>query len=186
MSHCLQTFSEDFLEFLLKRRHLKNMPKSANKFIKNKKFNTIMQKKYLILTLIIENISIEKYVDFFYISCQLNLIIKKKTILINVTTQMDDFECWLCARGASRTFARGGNILFCKGQEGLRRGFPPPFRKFFKNKSAFLRVWSRKKEILSCCMQIWRSSIQIDFLFLWFYKIYTSNRCKMNNMSQFI
>ena len=77
MSHCLQTFSEDFLEFLLKRRHLKNMPKSANKFIKNKKFNTIMQKKYLILTLIIENISIEKYVDFFYISCQLNLIIKK-------------------------------------------------------------------------------------------------------------
>ena len=60
----------------------------------------------------------------------------------------------------------------------------PPFRKFFKKKSAFLRVWSQKTEILSCCMQIWLCSIQIDFLFLCFYKIYTSNSCKMNDMSQ--
>jgi len=40
-------------------------------------------------------------------------------------------------RGATMTFARGGgNTLFCKGQGGGS----PPFRKFFKNKSAFLRV----------------------------------------------
>ena len=36
----------------------------------------------------------------------------------------------LPSRGATRTFARGGG----KG------GVPSPFRKFFKNKSAFLRV----------------------------------------------
>ena len=35
-SHCSQIFSVDFLEFLLKRRHLKNLKKSANKFRKNK------------------------------------------------------------------------------------------------------------------------------------------------------
>ena len=34
MSPCLQTFSVDFLELLLKRRHLKNLKKSANKFAK--------------------------------------------------------------------------------------------------------------------------------------------------------
>ena len=34
-----------------------------------------------------------------------------------------------------------GNILFCMGLGvGIIGGFPPPFRKFFKNKSAFLRV----------------------------------------------
>jgi len=77
----------------------------------------------------------------------------------------------------------GGNILLCNRRGG---GFPPLFRKFFRNKSAFLRVLSRKKEILSFCMQIWLCSIQIDFLFLCFYKIYTSNSCKMNFMSQFI
>ena len=34
MSPCLQTFSVDFLELLLKRRYLKNLKKSANKFAK--------------------------------------------------------------------------------------------------------------------------------------------------------
>ena len=42
MSHCSKTFSVDFLEFLLKRRHLK---KSANKFLQDKKFNLMMKKK---------------------------------------------------------------------------------------------------------------------------------------------
>ena len=45
MSQCLQTFSKDFLDFLLKRRHLKNLNKSADKFIKNKKFNIIIKNK---------------------------------------------------------------------------------------------------------------------------------------------
>jgi len=45
MSHCSQTFNVDFLESLLKRRHLKNLKKSANKFIKNKKFNIKIKKK---------------------------------------------------------------------------------------------------------------------------------------------
>ena len=40
MSHCLHIFSVDLLDFLLKRRHLK---KSANKFIKNKEFNVMME-----------------------------------------------------------------------------------------------------------------------------------------------
>ena len=31
MCHCLQTFSVDFLEFLMKRRYLKNLKKSVNK-----------------------------------------------------------------------------------------------------------------------------------------------------------
>jgi len=35
MSHCSQPFSVDFLEIFLKRRRLKNLKKSANKFIKN-------------------------------------------------------------------------------------------------------------------------------------------------------
>jgi len=39
MSHCSQNFSVDFLQFLLKRRDLKNLKKSANKFVKNKNFN---------------------------------------------------------------------------------------------------------------------------------------------------
>ena len=42
MSSCSQTFSVDFLEFLLKRRHLKNLKKFANKFIKNKIFNIMI------------------------------------------------------------------------------------------------------------------------------------------------
>ena len=37
MSHCSNPFSGDLLEFLMKRRHLKNLKKSANYFIKNKK-----------------------------------------------------------------------------------------------------------------------------------------------------
>ena len=36
MSHCSQTFSVDFLEILLKRRHLKFFKKSPNKSVKNK------------------------------------------------------------------------------------------------------------------------------------------------------
>ena len=36
MSHCSQTFSVDFLEFLWKRRQYKNLKKSANKFIKTR------------------------------------------------------------------------------------------------------------------------------------------------------
>ena len=35
MSHFSLTFSVDFLEFLLKRRHLMTLKKSANKFLKN-------------------------------------------------------------------------------------------------------------------------------------------------------
>ena len=38
MSHFSQTF-------LLKRRHLKNLKKSANKFMKFKKFNIILKEK---------------------------------------------------------------------------------------------------------------------------------------------
>ena len=45
MSHCSQTFVVDFLEFLLKRRHFKNFMRSANKVIKNNKFNSLMIKK---------------------------------------------------------------------------------------------------------------------------------------------
>ena len=52
MSHCSQTISVDFLKFLLERRHLMNLKKSAKKFIKRKKFNLMMKKKWLILTLI--------------------------------------------------------------------------------------------------------------------------------------
>ena len=35
MSHCSQTFSVDFMEFSLKRQHLKNLKKSAKKLIRN-------------------------------------------------------------------------------------------------------------------------------------------------------
>jgi len=45
MSHCSQTISVDFLEFLLESRHLMNFKKSGKKFIKNKKFNLMMKKK---------------------------------------------------------------------------------------------------------------------------------------------
>ena len=45
-------FSADFLELLLKRRHLKNLKKSANKFKENKKFNIMMKTKESILALI--------------------------------------------------------------------------------------------------------------------------------------
>ena len=69
-------------------------------------------------------------------------------------------------RGATRTFARGGNIIFCNGLGGGS----PLFEKCSKTKVLFLRVLIRKKAILSCCMQIWLCSIQIDFLFLCFYK----------------
>ena len=46
ISHCSQTFSADFLEILLKRRLLKNLLTSANKFVKNKKFNIMMKNKF--------------------------------------------------------------------------------------------------------------------------------------------
>jgi len=62
----------------------------------------------------------------------LNLLILLLNIFIN--------------RGATRTFARGGgNILLCNGRGGVKVGFPPLFRKIFRNKSAFIRVLSRKK-----------------------------------------
>ena len=57
-SHYSQPFSVDFLEIFLKRRRLKNLKKSANKFIKNKKFNITMKKKKMIFY---EKISNEKY-----------------------------------------------------------------------------------------------------------------------------
>jgi len=44
MFQCSKPFSVDFLEFLVKRRHLKHLKKSANKFIKNKK---IMRNMFL-------------------------------------------------------------------------------------------------------------------------------------------
>ena len=94
-----------------------------------------------------------------------------------------DFQHWLNISDVEEAqlglLLGGGNILFCKGW-GLK------FWKFFQNKVLFYEFEVEKKEILSCCMQIWLCSIQIDFLFLCFYKIYTSNSCKMNDMSQFI
>ena len=36
LSHCSLILSVDFLEFLLKRRYLKNLIKSANKFVEKK------------------------------------------------------------------------------------------------------------------------------------------------------
>ena len=40
MFHSLQTFSVDFLEVLLKRRHFNNnLNKSANKFVKENQYN---------------------------------------------------------------------------------------------------------------------------------------------------
>ena len=43
MSHCSQTFFVDFLEFVLKRRNLQSLKKSANKFLKNMKFNIMIK-----------------------------------------------------------------------------------------------------------------------------------------------
>ena len=45
ISHYLQRFSADFLEFLLKRRHLKNLLKSAKQLTEKKKFNKMIQTK---------------------------------------------------------------------------------------------------------------------------------------------
>ena len=45
MSHCSQTFSVDFMELLLKSRNWKNLKKSANKLIKNEKFNKMIIKR---------------------------------------------------------------------------------------------------------------------------------------------
>ena len=90
-------------------------------------------------------------------------------------------------RGATRTFARGGNILFCNGRGGGVKGGFPPFSKIYqKQKCFFLRVWSRKKgnfKLLHADLAVFNSK---RFFFLCFYKIYTSNSCKMNDMSQFI
>ena len=44
ITHCSQTFSVNFLEFKGKIQNLKNVKKSANKFIQNKKFNILMKK----------------------------------------------------------------------------------------------------------------------------------------------
>ena len=68
MSHCSQTFSVDFVEFLWKRGHLKNLKKSVNKFLKNKKFSIMMKKKWMIITLIYWQISDEKFVPKHLIS----------------------------------------------------------------------------------------------------------------------
>ena len=62
MSKLLNLFSVDFLAFLMKRRHLKNFKKSANKSLKNVKINMI-KKKQFILTLSYSQISKEKYVS---------------------------------------------------------------------------------------------------------------------------
>ena len=40
MYHCSQTLTVDFLEFLLKK-YLKNLKKSASKFVKNKKLRNM-------------------------------------------------------------------------------------------------------------------------------------------------
>ena len=49
------------------------------------------------------------------------------------------------SRGATRTFARGGNLLLCNGWgRGLKGGFPP-FSKIFQKQKCFIRVLSRKK-----------------------------------------
>jgi len=56
----------------MKRRHLKNLKKSANKFIKDKKINTMMKKKELIYW----QISNEKYVPkhlFSFVTKELSL-----------------------------------------------------------------------------------------------------------------
>ena len=45
-----QTFSVVFLEFLWKRRHLKNLKKSANKFIYNKKISIMIDSEIDIFT----------------------------------------------------------------------------------------------------------------------------------------
>ena len=47
ISHYSQRFAADFEEFLLKRRHLKNFKKSANKFIENKKFNMMIKNEII-------------------------------------------------------------------------------------------------------------------------------------------
>ena len=64
----------------------------------------------------------------------------------------------------------------------------PPFRKFFKNKSAFLRVWSRKNgnfKLLHADLAVFNSNRFFVLVFL--QNLYnTSNSCKMNDMSQFI
>jgi len=62
MSHCSQTFSVDFLVFLLKRRHLKNWKKSANKFVKLRKSILWWKRNNWFWHWFIEKILIEKYV----------------------------------------------------------------------------------------------------------------------------
>ena len=94
MFHSLQTLSVDILEFLLKRRHLKNLKKSAYKFKKNKKFNTIMKNKWLILTLIYWKIS-SKTCNYFTVEFVLHFLsslLNNKKDSQNVTTQMDGFK----------------------------------------------------------------------------------------------
>ena len=58
MSHYSQMFSVDFQAFLLKRRHLKNLKKSANKFVQIK--NHFNDEKGLILTF---NLSINLHLE---------------------------------------------------------------------------------------------------------------------------
>jgi len=81
ISYCLQTFSLDFLGFFFERRHLKYLNKSANKLIKNKKFNGVLRK--LQFRNMFLNIQLVKY-KFFYNFCRHCLIIKKKVNSQNV------------------------------------------------------------------------------------------------------
>ena len=48
------------------------------------------------------------------------------------------------SRGATRTFGRGGTILFCKGLGGGEGGFPP-FSKIFKKQKCLLKGLKSKK-----------------------------------------
>jgi len=59
MSHCSQTICR-LSRIFIERRHLENLYKSANIFIKNKKFKTMMKNKSMILTLIYLQMTIEK------------------------------------------------------------------------------------------------------------------------------
>ena len=97
MSHCSQTFSEDFLEFILKKRHLKNLKKSANKFIKYKKLNMLMKKEIvdsnidLLGKFQLRNMFTNILLVYYRIFCCGYLIFFLIDSL-NVTTQINDFE----------------------------------------------------------------------------------------------
>ena len=101
MSQCLKPFSVDFLEFLMKRRQLKNLNKSANKLIKNKKINRMIKKKQTILTLIFFDKFLMRNIFLFILLVYCTMFLHFLSSLFNdseeiysqkVTTQMDDFK----------------------------------------------------------------------------------------------